>query len=500
MSTPGYRFSEVSNAIEQLSQELSKSGQEEAATRLVRAAALVELESEELQACWGGPMNGQENRQAVVLDLLRRIPFDAIVETGTYRGLTTSWFATHFSGPVLSCEAAYKYFLQAQERLRPFPNVRLALSDSRAFLKQIFAKGEAGKTAFFYLDAHWEDDLPLREEIDLIFSQDIRAVVMIDDFQVPGDAGYSYDDYGPGKALTLDILDMLRGTGRLFFFPAVSSDNESGARRGFCIVTNKLDNVLLEVPSLRGADWEAWKEKQRMLDKEGDMVEVRAARDAIAELVHAQSAELREMAAMQQAHLTQAFGQVSELSASTSAQVAASLKAWDSTLRSFLESIDDKRDLGREIVELRAANLDLKRQLHRAELTIQQLQQSLETAEEKLATVVAAAEAATESEASAAAAEGGFPETVVESPTESGAAPSRLLVPGEAVEGPARREEVSLLPALNDLRLTLGSLSRSRALNALSAISSRPKATLGQASSKLDAIIEMELARTARED
>jgi len=30
---------------------------------------------------------------------------------------------------------------------------------------------------------------------------------MIDDFQVPDDPGYAYDDYGPGKALTPDLVD-----------------------------------------------------------------------------------------------------------------------------------------------------------------------------------------------------------------------------------------------------------------------------------------------------
>jgi len=30
---------------------------------------------------------------------------------------------------------------------------------------------------------------------------------MIDDFQVLDDPGYAYDDYGPGKALTPDLVD-----------------------------------------------------------------------------------------------------------------------------------------------------------------------------------------------------------------------------------------------------------------------------------------------------
>lgn len=43
--------------------------------------------------------------------------------------------------------------------------------------------------------------MPLAGELELVFSHCSAAVVMIDDFQVPFDAGYAYDDYGAGKAL-----------------------------------------------------------------------------------------------------------------------------------------------------------------------------------------------------------------------------------------------------------------------------------------------------------
>jgi hypothetical protein len=67
-------------------------------------------------------------------------------------------------------------------------------------------RGFAGRTILFYLDAHWNDDLPLEEELELIFSVHPHAVVMIDDFQVPDDPGYQFDEYGPGKALTPALI------------------------------------------------------------------------------------------------------------------------------------------------------------------------------------------------------------------------------------------------------------------------------------------------------
>jgi hypothetical protein len=54
---------------------------------------------------------------------------------------------------------------------------------------------------FFHLDAHWEGDLPLQEEIEIILGRFPNFLIMIDDFRVPGDSGYGFDDYGRGKML-----------------------------------------------------------------------------------------------------------------------------------------------------------------------------------------------------------------------------------------------------------------------------------------------------------
>jgi hypothetical protein len=83
------------------------------------------------------------------------------------------------------------------------------------------------------LDAHWEDDLPLREEVEIITSSWERAVVIIDDFEVTGDAGYTFDDYGPGRRLCLDYL---AGTPWPIYFPTLDSAAETGGRRGCAVI------------------------------------------------------------------------------------------------------------------------------------------------------------------------------------------------------------------------------------------------------------------------
>jgi hypothetical protein len=55
----------------------------------------------------------------------------------------------------------------------------------------------------------------------------------VDDFQVPGDHGYGYDNYGVGKALTREYIVPLVSQFELSeFYPRTPSSVETGGRRG----------------------------------------------------------------------------------------------------------------------------------------------------------------------------------------------------------------------------------------------------------------------------
>lgn len=206
---------------------------------------------------WGGPFNGQRARQALFHDIIKSCRPCAIVETGTYRGNTTEFLAD--TGlPIYSIEVDQFNYGFARARLRRRRNVSLFQGDSRATLHKLIdgpLRALANDSSlFFYLDAHWNDDLPLAEELELIFSRCSAAVVMIDDFQVPFDAGYGYDDYGAGKALVPQyIAPLVSVHGLRAFFPSTPSAGESGACRG-CIVLashSALVSRLSSLPLLR---------------------------------------------------------------------------------------------------------------------------------------------------------------------------------------------------------------------------------------------------------
>jgi hypothetical protein len=190
-----------------------------------------------MEASWGGPFNGQKYRQRILFDLLYCFPIKAIVETGTYRGTTTALFAAT-ALPVYTTEIHPRYF--SYSRLHFLFNrdvIHLYQKDSRSFLRALSEDRSVPKEdVLFYLDAHWGEDLPLREELEIIFLNWKRPVVMIDDFAVP-DSNYGFDSYGPEKTLNLKYIDSIVSAHKLsVFFPAANPLEETGSKRGSVVL------------------------------------------------------------------------------------------------------------------------------------------------------------------------------------------------------------------------------------------------------------------------
>src|SRR4030095_4950281 len=150
--------------------------------------------------------NGQAQRKRIFANIISAIPFDAIVETGTCLGDTTRYMRQTTGQPVYSYELSHTFYSLAKMRLADLNDVHLELTDSRQFLRKLGRDELVDKSVFFYLDAHWYDDLPVAEELDIIGSKWKQFVVMIDDFRVPWDRDYGYDDYYDDRVLELKLL------------------------------------------------------------------------------------------------------------------------------------------------------------------------------------------------------------------------------------------------------------------------------------------------------
>jgi hypothetical protein len=204
---------------------------------------------------WQGPLNGQVRRREIVRELADSFRFDNVIETGTHRGTTTSFFSTSLGVRVDTVEHDPRLAAYCRWRFALRRNVHVALGDSRGFLTELARQqGSTDETVLIYLDAHWGPGLPLGEELQIVGAAWRRAIVMIDDFEVPGDGGYGFDDYGPGNTLSTRLLDQAALSGWSVFYPRAASTDETGAKRGCVVLASpELAPTAHDVPSLRAA-------------------------------------------------------------------------------------------------------------------------------------------------------------------------------------------------------------------------------------------------------
>jgi len=202
---------------------------------------------------WALPMNCQAVRTEVVRRLIAECKIARIVETGTYIGTTTEFFA-QFGVPVVTVEVAPDLARRSSVRLGKWKNVEVRVDDSVRVLQEL-AREPIDRTVptLFYLDAHWGDHLTLHDEAELAVTHFAKAVLVIDDFAVPDDPGYGFDDYGPDKQLTLEYLLQAKLPHLSLYFPSAPSHEETGARRGCVIATasTEMATLLDGIPLLR---------------------------------------------------------------------------------------------------------------------------------------------------------------------------------------------------------------------------------------------------------
>jgi predicted O-methyltransferase YrrM len=161
--------------------------------------AMYRLLRNTLQGRGWGAFHRDRVYRAMMLDLLEAMPITSFVETGTYRGYSTELIATrHPQLPVFTSEVVPATFDRARRALAGYRNVTPMLGSSEACVKELLEGNKLGTLPLLYLDAHWERYWPLRDELRLIGAGRRRAVIVIDDFEVPGQEHFGYDVDGGG--------------------------------------------------------------------------------------------------------------------------------------------------------------------------------------------------------------------------------------------------------------------------------------------------------------
>lgn len=151
-------------------------------------------------------LHGDKIHLRLIKKLIRDNNVTSIVETGTFLGYTTELLANEFPHlQIYSSEINKSFYNKARKNLRKYKNVKIYNKTSPEFLQELVNNKVLGDRPFFYLDAHWLDEWPLEQELQIISYNLKSAVISIDDFKVEGNRGFVYDRYN-GKECSLELV------------------------------------------------------------------------------------------------------------------------------------------------------------------------------------------------------------------------------------------------------------------------------------------------------
>ena len=150
-------------------------------------------------------------------------PWNAYIPYPVFRALPNTRFS------LFSIENNAHYAERSRMLFASNPNIRIVEGSSEKELQRLLADGTiTGKdTWFFYLDAHWGPYWPLRDELQAILTLD-RCIVVVDDFEVPGQPKFGFDMYQGVPCNMAVIADLLEGHRVEVFYPFRSNRDNRG--------------------------------------------------------------------------------------------------------------------------------------------------------------------------------------------------------------------------------------------------------------------------------
>ena len=179
-----------------------------------------------------------------ILYLKRRFQLDTAVETGTYQGVTAHFLSLYFTD-VHTLELDDRYYQIAKRCLAPQTNVHCHQGHSVDILN-VLLPSLVSKRLLVYLDAHWGADWPLKKELLYLSRTHKRnAIIVIDDFKVPGREDIFYDCYDGQECSFEYIREVLEKNYNEHSFHYIIP-NDVATRAKFVIIPY----ALLDVPLL----------------------------------------------------------------------------------------------------------------------------------------------------------------------------------------------------------------------------------------------------------
>jgi predicted O-methyltransferase YrrM len=148
---------------------------------------------------------GDRYMKSKFIEIVKRKKIDIIIETGTYKGGTTNQLR-QIVPKVITIEANREYYEEAKQNIEDHSNVSMLLGDSSVVLADVLSSENiTTKKLMFFLDAHWHDACPLKDELQTIANAGLKPIIVIHDWVVPG-TGFGFDSYN-GQPFTWEWIE-----------------------------------------------------------------------------------------------------------------------------------------------------------------------------------------------------------------------------------------------------------------------------------------------------
>jgi len=135
-----------------------------------------------------------------IVKLLNLFPVKHVIETGTFKGYTTEFFAGLFEEKeavsIHTIESNKEYYDKAVDKFKN-TNVSCHFGNSPELIKEILSSIKSEDNIFFYLDAHnWGERTPICNELSEIGNHAKNlAIIVIDDCLVPNFPDLGHDPF-----------------------------------------------------------------------------------------------------------------------------------------------------------------------------------------------------------------------------------------------------------------------------------------------------------------
>lgn len=166
---------------------------------------------------------------------------DTVIETGTFEGGTTSFLSKKFKRTFSIESNEHNYNVSINNLKNVGSTAKIIFGKSNEVLNDLIINESIDDKTIFFLDAHWWDNYPLRDELNIIAKNKLKPVIIIHDVLVP-ETKLGYDCMENNIPLDFfyikDKIELIYDTQYRYWF----NDDiySSGAKRGTIYITPKV--------------------------------------------------------------------------------------------------------------------------------------------------------------------------------------------------------------------------------------------------------------------